>query len=57
MDDAWFPHSPLPAKLYKTDIDNGGIVVGVRPRTSDDATYFQNEWKGKGEVRLPVQGE
>ena len=45
------------AKLYKTDIDEGGIVVGVRPRTPDDATYFQSEWKGKGEVRLPMQGE
>lgn len=45
------------AKLYKTDIDNGGIVVGVRPRNPDDATYFQSEWKGKGEVRLPMHGE
>jgi len=29
----------------------------VRPRTPDDATFFQSEWKGKGEVRLPMQGE
>ena len=34
------------AKTYKTDIENGGIVVGVKPRSSDDASYFENEWNG-----------
>lgn len=34
------------AKLYDTDIKNGGIVMGVNPRTPDDATYFEREWKG-----------
>lgn len=34
------------AKLYDSDIKNGGIVMGVNPRTPDDATYFEREWKG-----------
>lgn len=34
------------AKLYESDIKNGGIVMGVNPRTPDDATYFEREWKG-----------
>jgi uncharacterized protein YjbJ (UPF0337 family) len=34
------------AKLYDADIKNGGIVMGVNPRTPDDATYFEREWKG-----------
>lgn len=34
------------AKLYESDIKNGGIVMGVNPRTDDDATYFEREWKG-----------
>ena len=33
------------AKVYESDIKNGGIVMGVTPKTSDDATYFENEWK------------
>ena len=33
------------AKLYESDIKNGGIVMGVTPRSSEDSTYFQNEWK------------
>ncbi|MEO6444837.1 MAG: hypothetical protein ABIZ91_11165 [Gemmatimonadaceae bacterium] len=34
------------AKLYSNDIQNGGIVMGVRPRSVDDATYFEQEWTG-----------
>lgn len=34
------------AKLYESDINNGGIVMGVNPRSDDDASYFENEWKG-----------
>lgn len=34
------------AKLYESDIKNGGIVMGVNPRTPEDATYFEREWKG-----------
>lgn len=34
------------AKLYESDIKNGGIVMGVNPRTEEDAAYFEQEWKG-----------
>lgn len=33
------------AKLYDEGVRNGGIVMGVNPRTEEDATYFENEWK------------
>jgi uncharacterized protein YjbJ (UPF0337 family) len=33
------------AKIYESDIKNGGIVMGVTPRSHEDATYFQNEWQ------------
>jgi len=35
------------AKVYETDLKQGGIVLGVRPRHDDDAKYFENEWKGQ----------
>jgi len=40
------------AKRYEEGVRNGHIVMGVRPRNEDDATYFQNEWKNtaKGEA-------
>jgi uncharacterized protein YjbJ (UPF0337 family) len=34
------------AKLYESDIKNGGIVMGVNPRSGEDAEYFEREWKG-----------
>lgn len=34
------------AAFYDEGIRNGGAVVGVNPRNDDDATYFENEWKG-----------
>jgi len=34
------------AKLYEKDIKSGGIVMGVNPRTPEDAEYFEREWKG-----------
>jgi len=38
------------AKAYETGIKNGGIVMGVNPRTDEDADYFENEWRNqKGE--------
>lgn len=38
------------AKLYDEGVRNGGIVMGVNPRTDEDADYFENEWKShKGE--------
>ena len=41
------------AKAYESDLKSGGILVAVRPRSDEDATYFEREWRGKGEVRLP----
>jgi hypothetical protein len=35
------------AKVYETDLKEGGIVLGVRPRHDGDAQYFENEWKGQ----------
>lgn len=34
------------AKIYEKDIKDGGIVVGVTPRSADDATRFEQEWAG-----------
>ena len=34
------------ARTYTTDIESGGIVLGVRPRSADDATHFEREWAG-----------
>ncbi len=33
------------AKEYETGIREGGTVLGVTPRTDDDAAYFENDWK------------
>jgi uncharacterized membrane protein len=33
------------AKMYESGIREGGTVVGVRPRTNEDAEYFENDWK------------
>ena len=33
------------AKVYETGIKEGGIVVGVEARSTEDADYFQKEWK------------
>lgn len=32
-------------KRYEEGIRNGGIVLGVTPRSDDDALYFEEEWK------------
>lgn len=35
---------------YEKGVKEGGIVMGVNPRTDEDAEYFENEWKSsKGE--------
>jgi hypothetical protein len=36
------------AKQYETGIRDGGILVGVKPRTNEDAQYFVKEWKAGG---------
>lgn len=38
------------AAEYDADIKNGRIVMGVKPRSEDDASYFENQWRNsKGE--------
>jgi hypothetical protein len=33
------------AKHYEQGIKDGGIVMGVNPRTTEDAEYFENDWR------------
>ena len=33
------------AKLYETGVKSGNIVMGVKPRNSDDAKYFEEKWR------------
>ena len=33
------------ARVYESGLKEGGIVLGVNPRTDEDAKYFENEWK------------
>lgn len=33
------------AKLYERGINEGGIVMGVEPRSDEDADYLEREWK------------
>jgi hypothetical protein len=37
------------AKVYKTEIEGGGIVLGVSPKSTGDATHFEREWSGYGQ--------
>jgi hypothetical protein len=38
------------ARIYDRGINEGGIVMGVNPRSDEDAEYFENEWrKHRGE--------
>jgi len=32
------------AKVYETGIKEGGTVIGVKPKTAEDAKYFEHEW-------------
>jgi hypothetical protein len=32
------------AKVYESGIREGGTVLGVRPRSREDAEYFESEW-------------
>ena len=32
-------------KHYEAGLKDGGILMGVTPRSADDAKYFENEWK------------
>jgi hypothetical protein len=33
------------AKHYEAGIKEGGIVMGINPRSDEDAEYFEREWK------------
>ncbi len=33
------------AKTYESGIKQGGMVLGVNPRSDEDAEYFEREWK------------
>ncbi|HEY0050279.1 MAG TPA: CsbD family protein [Pyrinomonadaceae bacterium] len=33
------------AKEYEEGVKSGGIVMGVNPRSDEDAEYFENEWR------------
>lgn len=33
------------AKVYEEGLKSGGTVLGVNPRSNEDADYFENEWK------------
>jgi hypothetical protein len=35
-------------KRYERGIQEGGILLGVRPRTEEDANYFVREWSRAG---------
>jgi hypothetical protein len=35
-------------KHYEHGLRNGGILMGVRPRTAEDAAYFSDEWTTAG---------
>jgi hypothetical protein len=32
-------------KEYESDLKNGGIVMGVKARSDEDADYLENDWK------------
>ena len=36
------------AKQYESGIHDGGILMGVRPRSDEDARHFEKEWKAIG---------
>ena len=33
------------AKEYETGVREGGMVMGVNPRSDEDADYFENDWR------------
>jgi hypothetical protein len=37
------------AKRYEAGIKSGGIVMGVRPRSDEDAAYLESEWASSGQ--------
>ena len=37
------------AKVFEQDLKQGSIVLGVKPKHDEDATYFENEWRNTGQ--------
>lgn len=35
------------AKVYEHGVREGGTVIGVRPRSDEDAAYFEREWRDR----------
>lgn len=35
------------ARLYESGVKDGKIVMGVHPRTDEDAKYFETDWNSK----------
>lgn len=35
-------------KRYESAVRSGDILMGVRPRSAEDAAYFENEWSRSG---------
>jgi hypothetical protein len=35
------------ARIYEEGVKSGGTVIGVTPRTPEDAEYFEKEWADK----------
>ncbi len=35
------------AKVYESELKEGGIVLGVKPRHDEDAHYFETDWMGQ----------
>ena len=38
-------------KDYEAGIKKGGILMGVKPRSDEDAQYLENEWQSYGSGR------
>jgi hypothetical protein len=46
------------ARMYERGVREGGIVMGVTPRSQDDAQYFEREWAACGGEEIycpPIQ--
>ena len=37
------------ARTYQAGLKQGGVVMGVSPRSEEDAEYLQSQWRGHGE--------
>ena len=40
------------AKQYETGIHDGGILMGVTPRTEEDARHFEQQWEAIGGLHV-----